>query len=304
MVNEITANIFDIQRFCLFDGEGIRTTVFFKGCPLRCKWCCNPESQSFAPQLLIKPWDGCGDCLRCIDKCERGVLSFKNGRVVADEAKCGHCAHCESLCAFDKIKVAGKSYTVDEVMEIILKDKDYYSDSNGGVTLSGGEVTAHGEFVIALTDRLEKENISVMIETCGYADGETFAKIAARAKRVYFDIKLLDNALHEKHTGKGNTLILENLKRATAVTETVVRVPLIPDVNMNTEFYRALGELTEKIPVKAVELLPYHRLGVSKYTELGKEYALSDTVPAPRAENEKALAEIKKYTSKPVGFRQ
>ncbi len=304
MVNEITANIFDIQRFCLFDGDGIRTTVFFKGCPLRCEWCCNPESQSFKPQLLIKPWKGCADCMRCIDKCERGTLSFKNGRVVADEVKCGHCAHCESLCAYDKIKVAGKQYTVDEVMEIILKDKDYYDDSNGGVTLSGGEVTAHEEFVLALMDCLEKENVSVMIETCGYAESDTFTKIAARAKRVYFDIKLLDNAQHEKYTGKGNALILENLKLAAALTETVVRVPLIPGINMNTEFYRALGELVETLPVKAVELLPYHRLGVAKYAELGREYALSDIRPALRAENESALAEIKKYTSKPVGFRQ
>lgn len=304
MVNEITANIFDIQRFCLFDGDGIRTTVFFKGCPLRCEWCCNPESQSFAPELLIKPWDGCADCLRCIDKCERGVLSFKNGKVVADESKCGYCASCESLCAFDKIKVAGKSYTVDDVMDIILKDKDYYDDSNGGVTLSGGEVTAHGDFVTALMDRLEKEGISVMIETCGYADGDTFAKIAGRAKRVYFDIKLIDSTEHEKYAGKGNALILENLKRAASITETVVRVPLIPGVNMNGDFYRALGELVESVSVKAVELLPYHRLGVAKYKELDREYALSDIRPVPRAENEAALAEIKKYTSKPIGFRQ
>lgn len=304
MVNEITANIFDIQRFCLFDGDGIRTTVFFKGCPLRCAWCCNPESQSFTPQLLIKPWDGCADCRRCIDNCERGVLSLKDGRIVADEEKCGHCAECESLCAFDKIKVAGKKYTVDDVMEIILKDKDYYEDSNGGVTLSGGEVTAHADFVLALIDRLEKENISVMIETCGYADKDSFAKIAARVKRVYFDIKLIDSAQHEKYTGKGNELILENLKQASALTETVVRVPLIPDVNMNAEFYRALGELAEALPVKGVELLPYHRLGVSKYAELGKDYALSDLRPAPRAENTDALAKVQKYTSKPVGFRQ
>ncbi len=304
MVNEISANIFDIQRFCLFDGDGIRTTVFFKGCPLKCEWCCNPESQSFAPQLLIKPWDGCADCLRCIDKCERGVLSFVSGKIVADEAKCGYCAHCENLCAFDKIKVAGKRYTVDDVMEIILKDKDYYDDSNGGVTLSGGEVTAHGEFVIALMECLEKENISVMIETCGYADGGTFAKIAKKAKRVYFDVKLINSAEHEKYTGKDNALILENLGRAAALTETVVRVPLIPGVNMKNEFYRALGELVEDLPVKAVELLPYHRLGVAKYMELGKEYSLSDIRPAPRAENEATLAEIKKFTSKPVSFRE
>ncbi|MBQ2733091.1 MAG: glycyl-radical enzyme activating protein, partial [Clostridia bacterium] len=243
MVNELTANIFDIQRFCLFDGDGIRTTVFFKGCPLRCEWCCNPESQSFKPQLLIKPWKGCADCLRCIDKCERGALSFVNGRVAADEAKCGYCAECESLCAFDKIKVAGKSYTVDDVMEIILKDKDYYDDSNGGVTLSGGEVTAHADFVTALMDRLEAENISVMIETCGYADGETFVKIAKKAKRVYFDVKLTDSAEHERYTGKDNRIILENLERAVAVTEAVIRVPLIPGVNMKGEFYRAFGEL-------------------------------------------------------------
>ena len=304
MVKELTANIFDIQRFCLFDGDGIRTTVFFKGCPLRCDWCCNPESQSFRPQLLIKPFDGCAECLKCIESCERGVLSFENGRIVANEEKCGYCAHCESLCAFDKIKLAGKEYTVDEVMEIILKDKDYYDDSKGGVTLSGGEVTAHGEFVSALMDRLAEENISVMIETCGYAESKAFEMIAKKAKRVYFDVKLIDGAEHEKYTGKDNALILENLKRAASVTETVIRVPLIPGINMNGEFYRALGELAEKVPVKAVELLPYHRLGVAKYTELGREYRLSHIRPAARKENLEAMAEIKKYTSKPVTFRQ
>ena len=161
MVN-LTARIFDIQRFCLFDGEGIRTTVFFKGCPLRCLWCCNPESQNVFKELLIKDFNGCKDCLKCEKACEKGVLKAGGGVQTVSEG-CDFCGECEKVCAFEKIKVAGKDYTVEEVIEIILKDREYYKNSSGGVTLSGGEVLSQADFAEELIKRLKKENVNVVI---------------------------------------------------------------------------------------------------------------------------------------------
>ncbi|MBQ7170793.1 MAG: glycyl-radical enzyme activating protein [Clostridia bacterium] len=298
-----TALIFDVQRFCLFDGDGIRTTVFFKGCPMRCAWCCNPESQSFSSELMIKPAGACADCRKCLSACPQGALSLSEQGVSADPDKCVFCGRCETLCPFDRIREAGKPYTVDELTELILKDRDYYEDSRGGVTLSGGEVTAQADFVLALIERLKREKINVMIETCGFADPAVFARIAGMVDRVYFDVKLLDEAEHIRYTGQSNKPILENLRTAAKLTETVVRVPLIPGVNMTGAFAADLAALLAPLPVAAVELLPYHRLGVGKYRELGRPYALADTPLASREENLAFLEALKKQTDKPVRFR-
>lgn len=298
-----TAKIFDIQRFCLFDGDGIRTTVFFKGCPLRCEWCCNPESQKFEPELLIKQSPECANCKKCLEICEKGAVTLTDKGISVDMQKCGYCGKCEDLCAFNRLKVAGREYTVDDILAVIMKDKDYYDDSNGGVTLSGGEVCAQGEFVIELIERLKKENINVMIETCGYANSDTMKKIASLVDRIYFDIKLMDEKQHEKYTGQSNALIKENLKLVSSLCEVIVRIPIIPDVNMNDEFIRDFAEFIEPLDVKCVELLPYHRLGVGKYAELSREYPLKDTKVASREENMYVLNSLKALTTKEIKFR-
>ncbi len=302
MVNK-TALIFDVQRFCLFDGDGIRTTVFFKGCPMRCAWCCNPESQSFSPELMIKPAGACAECQKCLAACPQGALSLREKGVSVDRAACILCGTCETLCPFDRIRTAGRAYTVDEVADIILKDRDYYDDSHGGVTLSGGEVTAQADFVLALTERLKREKIGVMIETCGFSAPDPFAEIAGMVDRVYFDVKLLDEAEHIRYTGRSNKQILENLRAAAGLTETVVRVPLIPGVNMTEAFAADLAAFLAPLPVAAVELLPYHRLGVGKYRELGRDYSLADTPLASREENLAFFETLKNQTDKPVRFR-
>lgn len=302
MVNK-TALIFDVQRFCLFDGEGIRTTVFFKGCPLRCAWCCNPESQSPAPELLIKPSPACASCGVCLSACGEGALSLGEGGVRADLSRCSFCGRCESLCGFDRIRTAGKAYTVDEVTEIILRDRDYFADSRGGVTLSGGEVAAQADFALALTDRLRAEGIGVTLETCGFAEPSSFLRLAERAERVYFDVKLLDEAEHIRYTGQSNRLILANLREAAERADVVVRVPLIPGVNMTGAFAAELAAFLAPLPVSGIELLPYHRLGLGKYRELGRACSLADTPLASREENLAFFETLKKQTDKPVRFR-
>ncbi len=302
MVN-MTARIFDIQRFCLFDGEGIRTTVFFKGCPMRCKWCCNPESQDFSPELMIKNAPECGSCGKCVNVCPAGALETDDTGVSVSRDKCLTCGTCEEICPFDRIRVAGKEYTVDGVMDIVLKDRDYYDDSRGGVTLSGGEFSAQPEFVLALMARLREEKIGIMAETCGFAPSESFDRLVRGLDRLYFDVKLMDEAEHIRHTGRSNRQILRNLVSASVLTDVVVRVPMIPGVNMNRKFMSDLASFIEPLRISAVELLPYHRLGVSKYRELDREYFMDDVHAAAGEDNIRMRDALREMTSKDVRFR-
>lgn len=250
--------MFDIKQMAVFDGPGIRTTVFMKGCPLRCRWCHNPEGLSFEPQLMVSD-NGCLKCNKCMERCEH-----KDG--------CITCGSCIRVCPMHLRRIAGKKYRADELAEILLKDKVIYEMNGGGVTISGGEPTAQPQFIIELLQKLN--GIHRAIETCGYCGTETFKQIIDNLDFIMMDLKLIDDEQHEYWTGRSNRLILDNLEQLKQSGKSfVIRIPLIPGVNDTHENKLATAELLKDAEqLVCVELLPYHTTAGAKYGMVGSEY--------------------------------
>jgi pyruvate formate lyase activating enzyme len=244
----MNGNIFDIQRFCTSDGPGIRTTVFFKGCPLKCLWCHNPESQKKEQQIMFYP-EKCKGCGRC-----------KN----ADE---------NFVCYNDARRLCGKTVTVDEVMETVLRDKIFYENSGGGVTLSGGEPLYQAAFALDILKAAKGKNIHTAIETCGFATKEDLLAVAEYTDLFLFDYKETNAALHREFTGVDNSVIIENLRLLDSHgKQTILRCPIIPGCNNRHEHYEGIAALANSLDhVLGIEIEPYHSLGESKYTALGRE---------------------------------
>jgi pyruvate formate lyase activating enzyme len=262
--------IFDIQHFCTHDGPGIRTVVFFKGCPLRCVWCCNPESQKATPELMF---DGekCIRCFKCI--CPKGALKHTD-EVLLDRDICNVCGECQELCPTNALRVVGRLLSVDEVMKEVLEERVFYSE-NGGVTFSGGEPFMQSEFLLELSKLSKLEKLSVVVETSGYAKWEKIEKTLQYVDLIFFDIKSCDSERHFVLTGVRNELILENLKKIATECETVVRVPVVEGYNFKDESdVFKLAEICRNADVEKIDLLRYHRLGEKKYRMLGRKYDL------------------------------
>ena len=270
--------VFNIQHFSVHDGPGIRTTVFLKGCPLKCRWCFNPESQEYAPSFSYHA-DNCRKCFRCINNCPQSALSFENNRVMVDKTKCTWCGKCESECPGRAIRIFGKEMTSEDLIDELLKDKVFYNFSNGGVTFSGGEVLSQSSFVMEVTDRLREKGVHTLIETSGYGSKEDLLKLAAHVDEIYYDVKLLDDQLHEKFTGQSNQVILRNLEalkdRNVPVT---VRIPVIWGINDEDNIIRTAEYVSRLGFIKRVGLLPYNDFGVVKYEDLGREYRLNNII--------------------------
>lgn len=267
--------VFDIQRFSIHDGHGIRTLVFLKGCPLKCRWCSNPESQSSRPQVGFFE-DKCSFCLRCVPVCPYGE-EFKNNRRI-DWERCEGCLNCVKACLYDARIAYGKVMSVDQVLDIVRRDVTFYKKSGGGVTVGGGEATFQPEFARQLLKSCREEGIHTAMETCGFTSPEIFDSIIEYVDLLLFDIKNMDSALHREYTGAGNEVILENARRASErVKEMIIRFPLIPDFNDSPENSRAMGRfIKENLPrVKRVDILPYHSTGESKNARIGKEYTFT-----------------------------
>ncbi len=251
-----TALVVNVQRFSLHDGPGVRTTIFFKGCPLTCLWCHNPESQSFQPEVMFFP-ERCVNCGRC-----RGMEETAEGA---------------EGCAFDARVLVGEAYTAEELLQIALRDQGLYDQTDGGVTLSGGEVMAQDAgFLTELLTLMKKRGVHAAIDTCGYAPWEKFEKILPLTGLFLYDLKALDPALHQKLTGADNALILENLKRlAQAGANLNLRIPVVPGANADEGEMRALAEFAFKTcgPV-AVNLLAYHKVGSDKAERLGRDQVM------------------------------
>jgi pyruvate formate lyase activating enzyme len=269
----LTGVVFDIQRCSIHDGHGIRTLVFLKGCPLRCEWCANPESQNPAPQIGFFQ-EKCAGCMRCADVCPHGQVFRASGQV--DWAHCLGCMKCVEACLYEARIPYGKRMTVDAVMDAVRRDKVFFEKTGGGVTVSGGEATAQPAFVRELFRRCRAEGIHTAMETTGFAPWESLRSILQYTDLLLYDFKNMDSAAHKAKTGVGNERILDNAVKASQVVgEMIARFPLIPDYNDGEGNARQMGAfIKDNMPsVKRVDILKYHSVGESKSGRIGKEYS-------------------------------
>ena len=270
-----TPYIFNIQKFSTHDGDGVRTTIFFKGCPLRCMWCHNPESQHYYKELIFHQHK-CTACGRCVAKCKQGANSIVDGKIVFDRSKCTACGVCTDWCITEARELAGKEYTVDALVKEAMKDKIFYEQSGGGVTLSGGEVMAsqHMDYVEEVCRKLHENGVSVFIDTSGYTDYENLKRILPYVDVFLYDIKVMDPEGHKKYIGVDNSLILENLKKLSDEGAGLyIRLPIIQQVNATDEHIESVIHFLKEnnIHARQVNLLPYHDIGKGKYVSLDME---------------------------------
>lgn len=271
-----TPYIFNIQKFSTHDGDGVRTTIFFKGCPLRCMWCHNPESQHYYKELIFHQHK-CTACGRCVAKCKQGANSIVDGKIVFDRSKCTACGVCTDWCITEARELAGKEYTVDALVKEAMKDKIFYEQSGGGVTLSGGEVMAsqHMDYVEEVCRKLHENGVSVFIDTSGYTDYKNLKRILPYVDVFLYDIKVMDPKDHKKFIGVDNSLILENLKKLSDEGAGLyIRLPIIQQVNATDEHMESVIHFLKEnnIHARQVNLLPYHDIGKGKYASLDMEY--------------------------------
>ena len=271
-----TPYIFNIQKFSTHDGDGVRTTIFFKGCPLRCMWCHNPESQHYYKELIFHQHK-CTACGRCVAKCKQGANSIVDGKIVFDRSKCTACGVCTDWCITEARELAGKEYTVDALVKEAMKDKIFYEQSGGGVTLSGGEVMAsqHMVYVEEVCRKLHENGVSIFIDTSGYTDYKNLKRILPYVDVFLYDIKVMDPEDHKKYIGVDNSLILENLKKLSDEGAGLyIRLPIIQQVNATDEHIESVIHFLKEnnIHARQVNLLPYHDIGKGKYASLDMEY--------------------------------
>lgn len=277
--NKCTGLVFNIQKFSLNDGPGIRTVVFLKGCPLRCKWCANPESQSARVQIL---WDAdkCLHCGSCVNTCENHAVSVKNRGVFINHSLCEGCGCCAQACPGEALKTEGEWKSVDEVVDVCMQDVDFYEESGGGVTLSGGEAMMHPEFSMELLKALKEKNIHTAMETTGFTSESVFASVIPYLDLLLFDIKHWNEEKHIEGTGVSNQVILKNMKTAIAAGKEVLpRLPVIPGYNSTPDDAEGFVHRLKEVGATQVQLLPFHQFGEKKYDMLNREYAYTD-VPA------------------------
>lgn len=279
----MTGTIFDIKKFSIHDGPGIRTTVFFKGCPLRCVWCHNPEGQEMSAEIMFFP-DRCSVCGNCVSVCPNQAIVLKDAgceitRVCPERKKCVACGACVKACPRGAREVAGRVVTSDELIREIMKDVVFYDSSGGGVTFSGGEPLLQPDFLLALLRECKEREIHTAVDTCGFVKWETLSSIIPYADLILYDLKCMDSDMHYELTGRGNEEILENLRRLSkANCNVIVRFPLIPGINDNDENITCMGEFVLSLRhggrLPRVDILPYHKMGLDKYLRLGRAYSL------------------------------
>jgi len=279
-----TGSIFNIQKYSVHDGPGIRTIVFLKGCPLSCQWCSNPESQSIKPQIAYNQGRclGTDKCDRCITACpQNAIAKGPDNTLTINRELCRSCEtlDCAKVCPSQGIIIYGETKSVQEILDTVEQDAIFYARSGGGMTLSGGEPLMQAEFALALLREAKKRRLKTAIETCGHVPWETLREAAPLLNSVLFDLKTMDTQRHMEKTGAGNERILENLKKL--LTEfpklpVLVRTPVIPGFNNTEQDAEAIGRFLKGYPNVSFEALPYHRLGTQKYIFLGKDYQLGD----------------------------
>lgn len=282
--------IFNIQRYSIHDGPGIRTLIFFKGCPLRCLWCSNPESQKSSPEILFSKTK-CIGCGKCAEVCPKNAIIKSTDKRINRDI-CDLCLKCVETCYAEALENAGKKMTIEEIIKEIEKDRPFYEKSGGGITVSGGEPLMQPKFLKELLKICKERNINTAIETCGYVKWPIFKEVLEFVDLVLMDLKHMDSRSHEKLTGKKNEIILENIKNIAKLKKPmIIRFPLIPTYNDSIENIRKIGEFVKNLGgVDEINIIPFHRFGESKYEKLDREWTISDIKPP----TQEYLEEIKK----------
>ncbi|OQY49918.1 MAG: choline TMA-lyase-activating enzyme [Desulfobacteraceae bacterium 4572_89] len=299
---ERKARIFNIQKYNMYDGPGVRTIVFFKGCPLHCQWCSNPESQQSGPQVLFKQ-DLCVSCGACVPVCPVGIHKISPVSQVHEivrDIDCTGCRKCEEACPSSALSIVGESKTISELMDVIEEDRAFYDVSGGGVTLSGGEALMQPEAAANLLSVCKQRGIGTAVETCGYANPKALMKIAEFTDLFLFDLKHMDSDRHVELTGVRNESILNNLTALLNNRHQVkVRMPLLKSVNDCRQDIDTLMDFLAPFRnyknFQGIDLLPYHKLGVNKYTQLGLEYAVKGDPSLSDEDLDRIEAWIKEY---------
>lgn len=291
---DLEGTVFNIQRYSLHDGPGIRTIPFLKGCPLACKWCSNPESQKPQPEIMYQK-SNCIRCGKCFEACRYGALSKENPYMV-DRDRCVACGACAEVCPTNALVLKGKKMTVWEVIHELQKDENIYRRSDGGITLSGGESLSQPKFTRELLRACKERGWHTAIETTGMTTKEIIELVMPFVDLALTDIKIIDPSIHKNVTGVDNQIILENLIRISNLTKTIVRIPVIPNVNDNIEAIREIAEFTKLMKnINEIHLLPYHNFGENKYNLLGRIYPLHGVKELPKDKINLLKQEIEKF---------
>ena len=295
----MAGTVFNIQRFCVNDGPGIRTTVFFKGCPLHCAWCHNPESISPEKEMLIRS-DRCIRCGSCVDVCEHHAAHHIDDGVETVLEHCVQCGRCVEVCYAEARSIVGTEMTTDEVLHEIMKDTVFYDQSSGGATFSGGEPFLQHEFLFSLLQACKQNNIYTAVDTSGYTLPEILKRVSPFVDLYLYDIKTIDDGKHQSFTGVSNKLILQNLKNLMDWgKQVIVRVPLIPGFNDDLQSITGIGKFAASMRmITEIHILPYHETGIEKYHRLGKQYFGEFLRPQPPEHIGMLVDELKKYVPK------
>lgn len=283
--------IFNVQKYSVHDGPGIRTTVFLKGCPLNCWWCHNPESQKTEIQLMHFE-NKCIKCGRCVNKCPEKAISIVGDKLTINKDKCTLCGLCADVCVQAAMEIAGKEITLKELVKEIKKDEIFYDQSNGGVTFSGGEPLSQIDFLEDALKSCSEAGIHTTVDTCAFANWSVFERIVDYTDLFLVDLKHIDSDVHKKYTGVPNEVILENIKKLSELGKRMfIRIPIIPGINDSEDVINRTIEFLKGIKMDQVNILPYHKIGMDKYKRLHEDYKLAD-LKEPTMEDMMKLAEV------------
>lgn len=263
--------VFDIQRFSIHNGLGIRTLVFLKGCNLRCQWCSNPESQRFKPDLFFQP-EKCIGCQACIKVCPQKAIIVKKNQIFFRRELCKNCGKCAEVCYAEARVIKGKEMSTDEVIKEAIKDKAFYSKTQGGITLGGGEPLQQSNFALSILKKCKEKGLSTAIETSGYVPWENIEKVILYTDFFLYDIKHMDPKVHKQYIGVDNQLILLNLEKLAKKAMIIIRTPVVPGFNDTETDINDIAQHVAKLGINELNLLPYQNYGRYKYNLLGRDY--------------------------------